>query len=253
MSRNACLLIALVVWLAACGGPRDAAQDQPAAESESESVSRAFGTIEGRVTFEGDVVPENEFIDMTADPNCASAHAVPVTTQNVIVGTNGGLQNTFVYIKEGIDGSRYSIPATPVTVEEFGCMYQPRVLGVRVGQPLRFANRDETLHNVHELRQNAPQFGIGQPLVGLVQEFIFDRPEVMVPFRCDVHRWMSGYVGVVDHPFYVVTGAEGHFVLKDVPTGEYVIEVWHETFGLQHRRVTVNSDEVSSMDFEFSG
>ena len=62
---------------------------------------------------------------------------------------------------------------------------------------------------------------------------------------------MSGYVGVVDHPFYVVTGADGHFVLKDVPTGEYVIEVWHETFGLQHCRVTVNSDEVSSMDFEF--
>jgi len=45
----------------------------------------------------------------------------------------------------------------------------------------------------------------------------FSTKEVMVPFKCDVHGWMNAYVGVLDHPFYAVTGADGSFSLKGCP------------------------------------
>jgi hypothetical protein len=33
---------------------------------------------------------------------------------------------------------------------------------------------------------------------------------------CDVHRWMQGWIVVVDHPYYAVTDADGRFTLADV-------------------------------------
>ena len=61
----------------------------------------------------------------------------------------------------------------------------------------------------------------------------------MVPFKCDVHRWMNAYVGVLDHPFYAVTSATmARFELKGLPPGTYTIEAWHETLGTQTQTVT---------------
>ncbi len=44
----------------------------------------------------------------------------------------------------------------------------------------------------------------------------FSTTEVMVPFKCDVHSWMNAWVGVLDHPYYSVTGA-GRDVLAQGP------------------------------------
>ena len=69
----------------------------------------------------------------------------------------------------------------------------------------------------------------------------FDKPEVMVPFKCDVHGWMNAYVGVLEHPYFAVTDKDGKFSLKTLPAGTYTIEAWHERLGAQaadghHRR-----------------
>ena len=36
----------------------------------------------------------------------------------------------------------------------------------------------------------------------------------MVPFKCDVHNWMNAWVGVLDHPFYAVSGSGGAFDIR---------------------------------------
>ena len=72
---------------------------------------------------------------------------------------------------------------------------------------------------------------MGQSLQGMKDTHVFSTQEVMVPFRCDVHKWMNAFVGVVDHPFFAVTGADGAFELKGLPPGTYTVEAWHEKFG----------------------
>ena len=62
----------------------------------------------------------------------------------------------------------------------------------------------------------------------------------MVPVKCNVHAWMNAYVGVLEHPFFAVTDANGRFSIPQLPPGTYTIETWHERLGTQtaagHRR-----------------
>ena len=74
----------------------------------------------------------------------------------------------------------------------------------------------------------------------------------MVPFKCDVHRWMNAYVGVLDHPFYAVTSDAGRFELKGLPPGTYTIEAWHETLGTQTQTVTIGEKETKDVPFSFA-
>jgi uncharacterized protein (DUF2141 family) len=73
----------------------------------------------------------------------------------------------------------------------------------------------------------------------------------MVHFKCDIHPWMSAYVGVVDNPFYQVTGDDGTFSLKGLPAGTYVVEAWQERYGTQDITVTVGAGEAKTSDFAY--
>ena len=79
----------------------------------------------------------------------------------------------------------------------------------------------------------------------------FTTPEVMVKFKCNVHPWMSAYVGVRDNPFFSTSGDNGSFAIAGLPAGTYKIEAWHEKYGTQTQEVTVGNDETKSIDFTF--
>jgi plastocyanin len=255
--KKSLMLIASIVVLslvAACGGGGEepaGAPEESAAPAAAPMEPGAVGTINGKVSFEG-APPEQETIQMGADPNCARLHSTPVTTEFVVVGDDGGLANVFVYVKSGLEGQTFPVPSEPVLLDQNGCQYKPHVVGIRAGQPLEIRNDDDTLHNIHAMPKNNKEFNIGQPVKGLSTERTFENPEVMVPFKCDVHKWMNSYAGVVDHPFFAVTSTDGSFSLDDVPAGNYVVEAWHERYGTKEMNVTVTADGTAEANFAFS-
>ena len=83
-------------------------------------------------------------------------------------------------------------------------------------------------------------------------ERTFDAPEIMVPFNCDVHSWMNAYVGVVDHPYFSVSGQDGNFDISSLPPGDYVVEAWHEELGTQTQNVTVGEGATVELNFTFA-
>ena len=66
----------------------------------------------------------------------------------------------------------------------------------------------------------------------------------MVPFKCDVHGWMSAYVGVLDHPYFGTTAPDGTVVLGNLPPGTYTIEAWHEPLGTKTQQVTIGAERI---------
>jgi hypothetical protein len=122
-----------------------------------------------------------------------------------------------------------------------------------VNQPLEIINSDNTMHNIHALPKNSPQFNIGQPIKGQKTQKTFSKAETMVRIKCDVHNWMGAWVGVLDHPFYGVSDDQGNFTIKDLPAGEYELEAWHEKYGTKTMKVKVGASDTQTADFTFEG
>ena len=157
----------------------------------------------------------------------------------------------FVYIRDVLDGSLPRRTATTVTLDKSGCVLRPHVLGIQTGDTLRLLNSDPTLHTAHLQAADNPIVNVALPTEGMEYEQRYDRPEIMIPLRCNLHPWTQAYVGVVAHPFFSVSGADGTFHLEGVPVGEYVVEAWHETLGRQVMRLTVARGARSSAEFAF--
>ena len=244
----------LAASVAACGGKKDDLDEGPAGGAAvsggGPKVDAATaGNVEGEVSFDG-TAPKNEPIKMNADPVCVKENATPQEQETYMV-SNGKLANVFVYVKDGLGNFSYDPPSGPVEIDQKGCRYHPHVFGLRVGQELDIVNSDPTLHNIHALPKGNAEFNTGQPIQGMKTVHTFNTKEVMVPFKCDVHGWMNAYVGVLDHPYFAVTGPDGKFSLKGLPPGTYTIEAWHEKAGTQTAQVTVGAKETKQANFTF--
>ncbi|MCM3875660.1 MAG: carboxypeptidase regulatory-like domain-containing protein [Thermoanaerobaculia bacterium] len=255
--------------LTGCGG-KDDDEDRPksarsagaskegAASTAAAAASAAAGpaagakgaaSIAGRIVFEG-AVPAAEKFKMSADAFCVKSHPGDVSREDIVIGKDKGLANVFVYVKSGISGT-YPPPATAATIDQKGCTYSPHVFGVVAGQNVDILNSDPTLHNIHSLPEKNEPFNLAMPVQGMKYTKKFEKPEVMVRIKCDVHGWMSAYCGVLSHPFFAVTAPDGTYTIKDLPAGTYTIEAWHEKLGTQTQQVTVGAQESKPAAFTF--
>jgi len=255
MNRRLFNVIGGALVLTVCS-PKDdgggAARAAPPARTTTEET-QAGGTITGKVKFTG-ARPTNPRIDMSEEAACKNKYPAPPTAETVVVNPNGTLANVFVYVKAGLPaGATYPAPTTPVELDQSGCRYHPHVLGIRVGQPLNIKNSDPLLHNIKAKAVKNRPFNVSQPNVTTTPTVrTFAQPEVMVSLECNVHGWMNAFVGVLPHPFFAVTGADGGFSLKGLPPGTYTIEAWHEKYGTQTATVTVTGTETKTSDLTFA-
>jgi plastocyanin len=207
------------------------------------------GNVTGKVNF-GGTPPKRDAIKMNADPKCAKANeGKQVLNDVVVVNDNKTLADVFVYVKEGV---KTPPPAdtTPVTFDQRACMYIPHVVALRVGQPLKILNSDNTMHNVHSLSKSNPGFNNAMPTQGQVIEKKFAKPETMIRVKCDVHTWMNAFINVMEHPYYAVSDNKGGFTIKDLPAGEYTLEAVHGKLGAKTAKVKV-TDAGITQDFAF--
>jgi Carboxypeptidase regulatory-like domain len=251
------LVLALV---AGCGGgtkeeatpaPQGGTQAEAPPAGTAATAGTGANSVKGSVTLAG-TPPKPATIKMDADPFCKTQHATAPTAESVVTNADGTLRNVFVYVKSGLPaGQTYAPPAEPAVLDQKGCTYIPHVQGVMVGQKLQILNSDGTLHNIHSLAKNSPQFNVGMPTAGMKISQEFKAEELMVRVKCDVHPWMETWIGVLNHPFFAVSGDGGAFEIKNLPAGTYTIEAWHEKFGAQTQTVTVTDGQPAEVSFTF--
>jgi len=221
------------------------------ANSRRAAQGGGSGEIAGKVYFKGEA-PRLRRIMMDKDPVCASLHPEGVLPEDGRVNANGTLPNAFVYISKGAENLSGTAPSEPVTLTQNECEYEPHVLGIMVGQPLRVVSNDPTTHNIHIMPKAGHDFDVTQQPGSPPVSDKFSTPQIMVPVHCNIHNWMQAYIGVVTNPYYAVTGNEGTFQIKGVPAGSYTLSIWTATFGTQEREVTVRAGETASVDFTFA-
>lgn len=243
--------------MTACGGQAPEAtnaQEGTPGTARTGGTAEAFppadaGRIEGVITYAG---PDPDVtLPVTADPTCAKLRDTPLESETIVGDGAGHLGNVFVYVKAGLAPRIYPAPTEKAEIDQSGCAYVPHVTGVRTGQTVVMKNSDSTIHNVFAQAGENPQFNRGLPQAGMSFEKTFETPEVMITLRCNVHPWMVAYVGVLDHPYFAVTGPDGKFAIPDLPPGTYTVEVWHETLGTKEAVVTVEKGAVGRVAVGF--
>ena len=220
-------------------------------DSAAAAQAAGRGAIKGHVRLMGKL-PGNPIIRMGKDPMCNKINAGKrVIQETVVASADGGLANVFVHLQGSFPQT--PVPTTPVSIDQHGCIYGPRVVGARVGQMLQVRNSDPLLHNVHSMSARGNGFNVGQPLAGMVQQFRLKDEEIMLRLKCDVHSWMTAFVGVVSNPYFAVSHDAGIFEIDNVPAGTYTIQAWHEQYGPLTQTVRVKAGAPTTVDFNYTG
>jgi hypothetical protein len=243
------LPVSILALTTACGGSTPASPAKPTGRAVDPAT---VSTITATVTFDGEA-PKPEMVRLDGDPKCVAENgASERPAEDIILGDGKSLQNVFVYVKDGLGDYAFPMPTEPVVLDQLKCRYTPRVLGIRAGQPLAIRNSDPLLHNVRADGKINQPFNMGHPIQGTTFNRTFATSEVMVPFRCDVHAWMHAWVGVLDHPFFGVTGPNGRVTLAGLPPGTYTVEAWHEKLGTKTQQITVAAKDSKDVAFTFT-
>lgn len=203
------------------------------------------GSLSGRIAYAAPPPPKKK-LDVTKDKEvCGKSE---IYEESLVVGPDKGLKNAVVTVV-GAKGGKFA--AQKVEMDQKGCQYVPRVVVVPTTGQLDILNSDGILHNIHTHSTANPAVNVAQPKFKKVLTQKFTKPEI-VKATCDAHGWMTGWIVVTDHPFVAVTDDKGNFSIKDVPPGNYKVEIWHETLGKQVKDVSIKAKEDAKLTLELA-
>lgn len=234
--RNKTLSLAALLAVVAICGCSDP-QGPPPQPVVTPVDSATAGEVAVTLTYTGEI-PKPVEINMGSAGRCAEQHTEPVFDQPVQV-VDGKLAGALVYIKSGLEGRAFTFPTEPVVINQRGCLYEPRISALRVGQPLQFLNSDPEAHNVRGRPTTVDAWNFMMSRPRSTRTLFFDQPEIGIRVGCDVHPWMKAYVSILAHPYFGITTADGAVRLSNVPPGDYVIGTWHETLGVREQRISL--------------
>ncbi|MBI3307487.1 MAG: hypothetical protein HYZ84_06765 [Candidatus Omnitrophica bacterium] len=178
--------------------------------------------------------------------SCASEQI----SQSLIVSPEGFLKNAVISLKSDKD-IPFPEPAGPVPVPELDqkdCNFSPHVFVVREDRPFHVLNSDPMAHDVRifDGAQMLDRFEMDEKAKPVERSL---KKSGTYLLRCGLHPWMHAFVVSAPNSYYAVSGENGEFVLRDVPAGNYVIHVWHETLGEADVPVKI---EKSIEDFSYT-
>ena len=151
-----------------------------------------------------------------------------------------------VYLERG-DGHYPPAESNAVDITQRGYQFRPAMIALRVGGQVAFPNRDDEFHSVFSYsspkRFDLGRFRKDEPSPPIA----FDEPGV-VKVYCEIHKHMRALLLVLETPWYTITDPSGHFVLADVPTGDYRVKAFLPNEKTLETNVTVTGGEAVEIE-----
>jgi len=216
------------------------------------------GTLKGKITIQGSFQPLAPLVAKGTSAKdaefCAAQMDIPNET---LLVKDGGVANVVIYMDKAPKAfSKLKPTEERVVFDQKNCTFSPHVLLVRTGQPVHVWNSDGAAHNTHTYpKKNTGSGSTVKPGDQTDKNQLVYRKAESQPLAvgCDFHAWMRGYHFPVDHPFAVVTSADGSFELKDIPPGKYRFKVWHEGKFLSRREnVEITSGGTATLNLSYT-
>lgn len=204
-----------------------------------------WGDLTARFVYDGEP-PARKLFPLSRDAVCLTE---PVFDQSLIVGETRGIANivVYVFVKEGDDPppvhrSYAEHAEDEVVLLERNCRFEPRMVLMRTSQTLLSRNLDDLGHlpKINGFR-NEQVACVVPSRDEATCEFPLEEP-VPLPVTCSIHPWMKAWLLVRDSPYFAVTDERGRFTIRNLPSGEWTFQFWHEQAGYL-RQVTIDGTE----------
>ncbi len=163
------------------------------------------------------------------------------------LASGASIQRQAIVFVERVSGS-FAIPQVRPAMRQKNITIIPRALPVLQGTSVEFPNDDNLFHNIFSL-SSTRSFDLGRYARGQSRSVVFDRTGEVKVF-CDIHSTMSGFVLVMQNPYFATTGADGSYQIANVPSGTYRLGAWSES-GTQYQNIVVTAGSITPADFSF--
>lgn len=239
-----------------------ASETKAAGEAPAPAATTAsgWGTLKGRITFQGDPPPP-EVLVAKGDKNAKDAAvcaANGINSEKLVVDPESkGVRWAIVYLPKPTainEEAKSEALANPVVFDQKGCTFEPHTLAVMQGNKVLIKSSDQASHNVHtQLRSTNFNQGI-QP--GSTTPLEIKSPDGRpAPVICDIHNWMKAWWLTLNNPYFAVTNAKGEYEIKNVPAGDQKVVVWTEAANIltpaSGESVSIKANDTTEKDFSF--
>lgn len=240
------------------------AANAPAAAAVAPAAAGGWGTIKGKIIWGKDALPEKKKLEITKDEAWCKAKGDPVDEYFTVDPATKGVAGIIVYVKGKVTTIHPDYPQNTAAVKaadekEFAeankvsyaelekalkdgklkwdgikahglldqvrCMYRPQMLAIRQGMRMVVLNPEEIGHNVKVNDPNGFNEGNNTMPPKSAQVLDWKAGNAINALECNVHGWMKGYAMIFDHPYYVLSGKDGSFEIKNVPSGDVVLQM----------------------------
>lgn len=103
--------------------------------------------------------------------------------------------------------------------------FVPYVSLLQAGSTVTFSNLDDITHHIYSVTGNE-RFSFTLRAGEITPDMTIEQAG-LIAMGCNIHDWMSGYLLVVNSPYYGITNSEGTVVIEVQDSGNYRIRTWH--------------------------
>ena len=157
------------------------------------------------------------------------------------------LANAVVFLEPLATGKTKAPAPVTTTIALEKRQFSPRVRVVVEGSKVEFPNQDPWNHNVFSKVNGG--FDTGVYGRGKTKDQKFEQAGVYSLY-CNVHPRMTAFVITLKTPHFTQAGADGRYVLENVPAGQYRLNVWHDRTSLVTKDVTVSAAGLANVRTE---
>ena len=209
-------IVAIAVGPVACGFAR----------------AEEWGTLTGKFVLDKKPAAAAPLAAAKANADC-NKHVV--VDEKITASEKGELANAFIYLRTAdvaVAPSYKDSEKATIVLDNKQCRFEPHCLVYRVGQTLSVSNSDAFGHNSNITPLKQPGVNPIIPAGGAVPVQFKKEENLPTKVGCNIHSWMGGHILIRKDPYAAVSGADGTFVIKDLPIGkELEFHLWHEAAG----------------------
>lgn len=185
-----------------------------------------------------------------SENSCNNESAGNSCVQVFVNNKNGQALADMVVYLEPLGEQKLEQSSKEVVVGQLGKSFSPYISVSQVNSRVNFVNQDDITHHIYSAgSDNKFSFKIRAGQTNSVEQF---DQEAEVAMGCNIHDWMSGYLLVVNTPYFTKTDNQGRASFDVIKKGKYKVVVWHPQMQSENNRLSKEEAIVTNSAITFS-